>query len=207
MILTASYGRDSTVKIFQKNAKLDVLCVGTDHSYLWSDFNYIEKPNKPLSVKWNSGIKKLREYDPDYVICMGSDDVLSDEGYKKIHQLMESGVDFVGFIDIYIYSIVHDRMKLWDGYKGERRGEPIGAGRTYSKKFLDRLDWDLWSDDRDSGLDWLSWGKVKKHNFRKSLISCRDFPLYDIKDGKGMTKFKEFNSFKTVDHSPIKKYL
>ena len=42
-------------------------------------FIYIEIPNDPLAVKMNATVIRAKEYDVDYILGVGSDDVITPE--------------------------------------------------------------------------------------------------------------------------------
>ena len=40
---------------------------------------HITKPNRPVSDKWNAGFMHMRDLEVDYVIILGSDDIMSND--------------------------------------------------------------------------------------------------------------------------------
>lgn len=147
--------------------------------------------NRPLGEKWNSIIRKSRQTNPDAVMIVGSDDLVSENWVAHVCELVASGVDLVGAHEFY----------MADGGSGQLRRLRLrtGAGRTFSRKLLDMMEWQLWTDDIDDGLD---------SDFDRNLMECGytfnehtehdlgDYLILDIKDpsGQNVWSFTEMES-------------
>lgn len=200
IVLTAMQGRHETVKYcFDKMPNLfKVVMYSTEEDYRFlNQFKNVKAykvPNDPLSNKWNSGIKMLEKYDFDKVILLGSDDYVDKDFVEFVDS--DKDHDMIGFVDLYFEN--KGKRYYWGGYVGHRRGEPAGAGKTYTKDFLKKLNFDLFPPSKNRSLDGLSWIKVKKAKANVLIASLKKNGLMccDVKDGKGMTKFEKIPNMK-----------
>ena len=164
-----------------------------------NSFNYIEVPNFPLSNKHNVILKECKKYDPDGVILIGSDDLISKETILHYIKCVNDGIDYTGFKDFNLYD---GTLYYWEGYTNERSGEPIGAGRFYSKNLLDKLDWDLWGEkDLNKGLDLLATKKMNRVPYTKEIITTLSIGgmIVDIKTEQNITNIKSYSNLKKVN--------
>lgn len=169
-------------------------------------FHYIEMPNQPLSNKMQSTIKKAYELKVDYVICMGSDDVLSLELMQKYILMMKKGIDYIGTTDFYFYDTVSDKSLYWGGYtENYRFGHLCGAGRCLSANLLNQMNWMVW-EGYDNMLDTSMQVKLKGCKYTEERINLKKLGLYalDIKSETNMTKFVQWNNSQFIDSDIIK---
>lgn len=148
--------------------------------------------NKPLSQKCGAGVRKLRDYGVDAVLCLGCDDFISMESIKGIRSELRAGADLIGWETGYIVHADHGMM-FWPGYPkdGPRAGEPFGPGKTYSKRLLDALDWDPWKGvTTERNLDGMIWERIQTAlPDAKLRILPADVlgPIVDVKDEGSMS--------------------
>ncbi|GCE96462.1 TPR domain protein [Arthrospira platensis NIES-46] len=121
-------------------------------------FDYVEYQNQPLSDKWEYGINRCRDYNPDAVIIVGSDDLISRSLIEFYDRKLKEGLVFCGITDAYFFDLQTEKMIHWVGYTSEvdavRLGETTGMGRCLSKPLLERLDFSIWRNlNKDRNLD------------------------------------------------------
>lgn len=209
-VVTAVYKRhDLTKYVLNKYKQMKDMNIGVNLSLVAAgseekisqsicennDFMYIETPNMPLNKKWVAATKKASETDPDAIVFVNSDDVVSPDYFlKTFNKMNEKDVEFLGIRDLYFMGIGHKtlcgRMFYWPGYTGSRRDdgdEPIGAGRVFSRSLLDRLDWELWNpkDSFKNGIDGRCFAYLRQNNVKHLSIWMRDLDVagIDIKSG------------------------
>lgn len=198
VIQTAMHKRQKTVKYcLDKMRDIDLSFVygytlKEDKEFLkkeldsFRDYTIYGTLNSPLWLKFQSGIDLLRDMDFDLLICLGSDDYV-DKAF--IDYVIEKSAkhDFIGFEDIYFEG--DGKKYYWSGYTNHRVGEPCGAGKCYTKKGLELMDYNLFSQSLDRGLDNHAWNRVCKHIDKRLISSIRKegLNLTDVKDGKGLT--------------------
>lgn len=145
--------------------------------------------NAPLSFKWEKAISILKNIDFTHVIIMGSDDYVDEKTFQFIRENCLD-YDVMGFTDLFIEQ--GGGLYYWPGYKNERHLEPIGAGRVYSRSFLEKLGFSLYRIAASSGLDRMAWGVVKANTTNIGIFSLRDKGLFlcDVKDSGGITQLR-----------------
>ncbi len=131
----------------------------TRRMVLSSGNEYLEHKNLPLSEKWDSVLKFSRNFDPDAVIILGSDDFISPETVRSLVGKISDGWLMTGLMDMHILDSEGGRLFHWNGYSvstPNRMWETIGLGRCISRKLLEKMDFSLWGGEEiNSGLDGL----------------------------------------------------
>jgi len=191
IVLTCVHGRRETVRRCLDINKLDTVAVYSHSGDLEllrnAGVKYVTHfANQPLSDKWNHGVEYLRNIDFDHVILMGSDDYF-DLNFLEFVKAEAPKYDLLAFKDIYFEE--RGKYYYWGGYKGVRYGEPAGAGKVYSKRFLESINYNLFPISKTKGLDSLSWQVAKRNTKFIKVTSLKDNGLFlcDIKDGQGLT--------------------
>lgn len=115
-------------------------------------WHYVEAENSPLGAKFNAALAAARELEPDAVVVIGSDDLLSDRVWTAYNACLGRGYPYAGLSDCMFYDLESRRFVHWLGYTC-RRPDPIGLGRMIAKPLLEAVDWRLWKDDVVRGLD------------------------------------------------------
>lgn len=206
-IITAVWKRPQVFEMFAKgikalNVDIRVIVAGsegeTSRKMVESHgFEYIEVANSPLSNKMNAA--SLAAKGSDYVICMGSDDVIQPILMQQYLLWMGQGYDFIGSTDYYFYDLKTKKAAYWGGYINRgRRGETVGAGRIFSKKLMNRCDWKLWSDGVDKGLDSTSKLNIKGR-IKKFRLKQLGMYAIDIKSDENITKFELWPNTTYID--------
>ena len=195
LFLTAMHGRHDTVqKCIDKMPNIRRLFVYSTQE----DFEFIKDkceaclyaPNEPLSLKWQKGIEEASKFDFDGLVILGSDDYVDEAFINYVSENIRKH-DFIGFKDIYFED--GEDTYYWSGYTNDRKGEPIGAGRTINKRLLEEMNFVLWTEEVNTGLDLKAWNRMKLYQFTKNIVSLQEQFLYmaDVKDGKGITPLKK----------------
>lgn len=161
-IITTNFGRVPILEIFCEGIRrlrretgltIPVVCAGDiggkavceEH-----DIVHIIAPNVPLTNKFNTACEALRGK-VDYVMIMGSDDLISTRDFLRVHHEAEQNkTDLIGFSDVYMFG-------MDDEHPGALVHFPfttvLGVGRTVKADVLDKLGWRPWNLDRDRGID------------------------------------------------------
>lgn len=170
-------------------------------------FKYIEMPNQPLAIKMNATLIEAKKYNVDYVMCLGSDDVIGVGLMKEYLKHMNNGIDFIGVLDFYFYDLVSKRSIYWSGYTGHRKGHTCGAGRCVSKSFLDKMHWNMWEIKDNGMLDSSLQRKLKEIQHTSIIFKCKDTGTYglDIKSKTNMTPFFLWENAEFIDSEEIEK--
>ena len=171
-------------------------------------FRYIECPNVPLATKVNLPVLAARNLNVDYVLCLGSDDIISPELMKLYKSYMRKGIDYIGVTDFYFYDIASKRAAYWGGYReAYRKGETAGAGRLISGRLMSLWKWAPWDIKHSKGLDRSMQLKLRTTPHTKAVFSLKAKKVYalDIKSGTNMTPFALWDNTKFIPVNRIKK--
>jgi hypothetical protein len=140
---------------------------------------YIETPNFPLSHKHNEVLKLSKQWNPDGVVLIGSDDVMCDNVLMYYNNYLKNNkTEPTGFVDAHF--LWSDLTGYWSGYSNHRIGETMGAGRLYPKYCLDMIDWDLWNESQNCGLDYIATQRIKNKNIKLNSLSLKDIDGFII---------------------------
>ena len=170
-------------------------------------FTYIEIPNIPLSTKMNAPLQIAKELKVDYVLCMGSDDIIHPDVLTEYLKYMRSDVDYIGVTDFYFYDTTSKRSAYWGGYREKYRlGHTCGAGRALSSSLLDKWNWTIWEYKHDNLLDTSMQIKLDSTQHTSVYFSLKSKDLYglDIKSSVNMTPFTLWDNTQYIDSSKIK---
>jgi len=193
---------------------LELVCIGSDGKKgkeiaEKNGFDYYEYTNEPVSQKHNYGAKICKRYNPDAVIYVGSDDIMTIDFFYYYIDLIKNGIDFCGIKDVYF--LTKDLLGYWNGYKPNniRYNEPIGPGKVYSKSLMEKLNWKPWGDKKiNRGLDNLVTEKLNTiKDYKKKIISCNNVGGFfiDIKTKVNISNISEFTYDKEYDLEYINK--
>lgn len=114
-------------------------------------------PNHPVGAKWQHAVDCARKGRPDLLIITGSDDVLI--GDTAMLSLAMQDKDSVGLRQWLAYDGHHHyRMRYQPHVK-----VPVGCGRVYTRRILEKMNWRIFDTARDRGLDNLGYQNVLRH--------------------------------------------
>lgn len=207
--------RFKRIKQYKKKFKIDIVVVGSEGLVTRdlcekSGFYYLESSNQPLGRKLNYGMKFCKQLKPDYVMGVGSDDIMSESLLDFYLESMDKGIDFIGLLDCYFYDLLSKRLIYWGGYTNHRIGETIGTFRMLSSRLLGALNWEPWDSELSKSLDGSMMKKLAKINYNKISLSVKnaDVLAVDLKNEFSINKFRIFeNSNEMDDLKFFKKYL
>lgn len=128
-------------------------------------------PNQPLGAKWQAGVEEARQFNPNFLMIMGSDDIMSAHFLTNALQLMrrndvDPGFDLIAPSSWHLYDCDSNSSyigSLWELTYQNHQPVPLGAGRIYSSVILDRFDWHLFHPSLKSRLDSLGFQQVIEH--------------------------------------------
>mmetsp|Transcript_42548 Transcript_42548/g.166094 ORF Transcript_42548/g.166094 Transcript_42548/m.166094 type:complete len:299 (-) Transcript_42548:2067-2963(-) len=117
---------------------------------------YLEEDNSPLGKKHNAGLRKIREISPDAVTIIGSDDLVNAQYFISLKKaFIEDRIHVWGLKDVYFFDLSSETLVYTAGYHTAylEVSASVGLGRAYSRQVLEEIDWHLWDDERERGLD------------------------------------------------------
>ena len=138
------------------------------------EVNVIYAPNKPLGKKWQSGVDKAKQLGYAPVIIIGSDDLFGKDFIQNICNL-NTHFDFVGLNQWFIHDEPNGRLFKMEYAK---KDFPLGGGKIFSKRLLEKMNYKLFDVTRDRLLDDDSWKQVQVSGLRHIIINdCEGFGL------------------------------
>lgn len=155
--------------------KYDILCV--THT------------NEPLGKKKNFGLQAARTLDFDYMMEIGSDTLVLNElldEYKK------------NFIGIHHFFGIGDCAFICSETRACRRvggASTYGGGRMISRHAIETMDFKLWPDNYNKGLDNASVFKLAREGgFWYQQLKPGPVPLvFDVKSEENIWKFNHLH--------------
>lgn len=204
-VITTAYKRPLILDLFLKNfitvqeevkewCELKLYIAGDEEiNYGNTDgCTFIRFENNPLGMKWNSLLEFTKA--ADYNLITGSDDIFNAQLLHSYKPYICSGYDYLGLLDSYYYYIYYpDCMRYSEGYKGARYGEPDGGGRLIHKSILEKVNYKLWDDELNSGLDLSMTNRIKPFITKSKFLNGKENGIYfiDIKSDVNITHFND----------------
>lgn len=177
--------------------EFEVVAVGSEgeHSFQLAfnhGFTYHEYPNDNLGKKAQFRLDKVKETDPDYVLFLGSDDILTPSAFAYCIRHMNNRIEHIAPFDIYYLN--RKRLYYSEGYRvgHHRHGEPVAPGRLLSASILNKLNWTLWDNSVvHRGLDSKAYARIKSAQNSYHYYSLKDIGamLIDIKTSENLSTF------------------
>ena len=176
LLVTALYGRHDLTRIIlayyaelKRGFDMELLCVGSEGdrsrqlAEAWG-WKYIEFPNAPLSQKFNALFDESQHYDYDFMVLIGSDDLISPEVFQYYEHTVTANTRYLlGLKDLYFYSIQKQHCIHFQGYPSPPSPHTIGAGRVFSRWIMEQMNFRPWNNERvNRGLDSSCTAQLRK---------------------------------------------
>lgn len=199
------------IKTF-KDQEFEVLVAGSEGNKSkkladsWG-FHYLETPNQPLGLKANLRLKTCEKLNPDYVLFLGSDDLMCTDTFSFILDKMKKGFDEIAPMDLYLYKVINGMLIYSEGYINHRKGERLAIGRALHKDVLNRINWKMWSNDIKIGLDGNSRNHLDGHvkNPHYYWLKENNLMIVDLKTEVNLSKFRLRENHYVIDNTLLNK--
>ena len=149
------------------------------------DIHHIDQKNNPVNEKFNTACKYAETLGVDYVMVLGSDDLVTTDTMRKYLEAMEDGVDVIGVNSVYFYATQGD-------HRGTllflQRKAILGVGRMVSRYVMDKVEWRPWNVRKDWALDAMMWKNISPHI--REMVVFDDGMIVDCKSRHTMNKFE-----------------
>jgi hypothetical protein len=216
IVLTAIWQRHDLFEIFKQGIErvkenssheIKLVTIGSE-DIRFSDL-HIESPNQPLSNKWQSGIDYIKDLEFDYVLMLGSDDLISSNLLDIYTPAMEEGFDLIGLKDCYFLDARTDELTYWAGYTNHRRGESLGMARMLSRGLLMKMNWNIWQSGLKKGLDSSMMRNIKRLQYSEKMFLCRKegVAAVDIKTNINVSDIRTYTGLHKKDLNEFSKFL
>lgn len=141
--------------------------------------DYVMHPNYPLGEKKNYGLKAAMQKDFDYLIEIGSDDVLKTE-FLSLYPFEKDVYGLKDFITLNTDDGACRRLSYRDG--------AFGVGRAISRRAIESVG-QLWHPKQTHGLDNHSEFELSKKGFLMTRIDSEKPLTIDIKGPDNLWPF------------------
>lgn len=186
----------------KKDINLDVLCVVSEQwakvAAIEFGFKYVEASNDNLGAKMNVGVKESLRYKYDYLMNMGSDDIVTRELFDIYEPHLKRSEKFFGSTRLTFVDSVEKVAKRFD-YK-----VMIGAGRCIRRDLIEGVK-QMYDTDIDCGFDSNSMRKFLRHSMTE--IENPYNTIYDIKSDINIWNYKELHFTEEVSFDTAVKGL
>jgi hypothetical protein len=151
-------------------------------------------PNWPVGRKLNAGINlAYKEYRFDYLMNLGSDDIISPKLFDVYRPLFEKQKLFFGVNNLYIMNYVNKKVMFVENYNIKR---PIGAGRMIHRSVLTKMmrkKENLYDNECSHGMDTNSEQRILHFTqVRPKVIKTGKDPfILDIKTATNINPFPQ----------------
>lgn len=148
---------------------------------------FVEVPNMPLGAKHNAALSLSMAMGGQRFMVLPSDDLISAEWLAV----------FKGSDEPYVSP---DRCAIVDVPTGAAKvitnrpsgNRNFGAGRFFGIEVVHALGCKVWDDDRVSGLDTNSHGRIVMAGFPGRVHRCDAVPICDLKTGNNIWPFGQW---------------
>jgi hypothetical protein len=138
-----------------------------------------------LGEKLNKAVLSAQGLNFDYLMILGSDDLMRPQIWGYIRTAIEEGLSAFGFNQAVLYDRIEHRAKLW-------RYGPVtfGAGRCIRRDVIEACDWRMWDDEKENGIDNNQEAILMGNaNTYIHIIPTHAPVICDIKDGDNLNSF------------------
>jgi len=205
LVFTPIWGRHEVVKIWK--AGIDRINAYWPEMFEFIPFCVVSTPedyeliegwgiantyasNKDLGYKHNQGLAATMDIDYDYIVQLGSDDVICNDYLHYAAKAIQDGHDVFGVTDLLFYSLLKDEGKIFHISNGKNK--VIGAGRFISREVIEACAYTLWIDNVQKGLDYVSQCKMEAKGYQTQVIRTGGIPVIDFKSGTNIWAYERF---------------
>jgi hypothetical protein len=143
--------------------------------------------NDPLGEKKNFGIKEALKKDFDYLVELGSDDLIKTELLEKYAPLFSRGYDTIGICN---FAVINSDTGQCKEYR-ERVTATFGLARCIRREALEQIP-KLWPDNLNKTLDGKSHFNLIRNGFWNFKRIITEKPLaIDIKSAVNIWSFDD----------------
>ncbi len=131
----------------------------------------VKYQNLPLSNKWNHSVYTAKQFKPDAIMIMGSDDIFTESYLNKVKYYINRDVDYISntnWANIWYFS--NKLMISTERYINRVTPDGLGSGRVINSSILNKINWNLYLFDKpiNKCLDGNSFQKIS--HFIKSKV-------------------------------------
>lgn len=153
----------------------------------------------PLGQQWQRAVDCARQAGPRYLLVAGEGDLVSADYVRNHARIMDDtslgSIALAGPRTWYVLdpSRLGAREAFWKlSYRSRARGgRPLGAGRIYSRAFLDRVAWRIFDPRRDTALEDPGCERLADTNGLLYVSTLDDGFVLSVRDGGALRRVPE----------------
>lgn len=160
-------------------------------------FHLVAHKNNPLGQKLNKGIERALELGFDYLMQLGSDDILSIHYLDAIYPYIDNEVKYFGPDRLYFYHLLTGKLKFYFAY-----GPHFGAGRMIHRSLLEgRREW--FDPEINQGLDNSLNRNIYQHHEMNNITMSQSIGYQSVLvlDVKGENNIHAYDDVPGVEYS------
>ncbi len=194
-------------KVFEK-AGCEVVCMLTGSEgnksrqiAIDTGSEYVEIDNMPLGAKVNAGMMALKDYAPDFVVSIGSDNLLSRKYAELVLKKLDEGYNVVSNKSCFFYDAGGDYVYWAKGVTG------VGAVVDYAH--MKKIHWEPFDPECLQGLD-AGFKQRTWHTARDWFVlrACGGAPIIDIKTDVGIHDMRDVRKIRPlVQKTPARAFF
>lgn len=174
------------------------------HELMKLNLDFIFSQNDPLGNKKNTGLKyAVENYEFDYLLEIGSDDLITSEYLDLIEPLMNANTPQFNTSSVYFIDICTGKPAFWETSK------VLGAGRCISRIAIEKAlkQGPLWNPEGTRGMDTFSWRQLAQVGIINHIIETNEVYALDIKSQTNINPIENFSKSplklnEILDHFP-----
>lgn len=101
--------------------------------------DFVEHENEPLGKKKNFGLDEAMKREWDYLIELGSDDLILNDIFDLYKPLMKEGADYFGSDAVFYIDAISGECRHYKKPSEGAYAKCWGLGRCYSRKMIQRI--------------------------------------------------------------------
>lgn len=172
--------------------------------FLKHGFTTIWCGNKYLGEKWNEAIYYSWSEGADYIMMIGSDDIISPDIVEEYDPLLKQRHDIFGLKKMMVLDYERDKVKEFTGHKPTYRLS-IGAGKMISSNALRRVAGRPAERVLYRGLDTSIIVNLRKHGFEDKIIDTKEYLILDVKNEENLNNFTSLQGVEyPADYNKLK---
>lgn len=185
LILIPIHGREE-VRNVASYSLMESVEIAWTYKIIGTQWQEESREGDTLGEKLNRALKLSSGFNWDYVMVLGSDDLLRPQTWGYIRTAINEELPAFGFNQAYLYDRINHRAKIWNAGPST-----FGAGRCVRRDVAEKCEWRLWDSAKNNGID----------NSQERILLGVGEPIHiiqthipvvcDIKDGDNLNSFDD----------------
>lgn len=166
---------------------------------------WVETPNRPLGAKWNNICEAaFKETDSEYMLVLGSDDVMSPAMVDGYVIPIKKGTPYAGLQSCNFYNTANGRL-----FNFSQFGVTVGCGRLLHRNLLKLAEYRPWNETKEKGLDRSMDDKILRGNVLVEKLTTNVARwIVDIKSQENIWSYNTLRGVKAaIPDLPTEQYM